>query len=250
MGACSSTVEKNASYLIENNYKYTQVLAKWCVKNGKKFLYASSAATYGDGSSGFNDDHLELDELKPLNIYGYTKHLFDLWAYRNNLFEKIAGVKFFNVYGPNEYHKGDMRSVINKASEQIKKEGKIKLFKSYRNDYKDGEQKRDFIYIKDAVDAVLYIFDKGLKGIFNLGTGKARSFNDLAKAIFASLNKEVNIEYIDMPEGIRARYQYFTEARMDKLFKVAGYNKKFLSLEDGIDDYVKNYLLKEEPYLK
>jgi ADP-L-glycero-D-manno-heptose 6-epimerase len=249
MGACSSTTENDASFLIENNFKYTQVLARWCLRNNKKFIYASSAATYGNGSNGFDDDHNKLDTLKPLNKYGFSKHIFDLWALRNNLLDKITGLKFFNVYGPNEYHKGDMKSVIYKAYEQIIATGKLKLFKSYKTEYKDGGQLRDFIYIKDAVDMTLFIFEKNLKGIYNIGTGKARSFEDLGRAVFKAMNKKENIEYIEMPENLKERYQYFTEAKMDKL-KLTGYPWAITSLEDGIENYIKNYLLKNDKFLK
>ncbi|MCX8094115.1 MAG: ADP-glyceromanno-heptose 6-epimerase [Candidatus Goldbacteria bacterium] len=249
MGACSVTTENDVSFLIENNFKYTQVLAKWCIRNNKKFIYASSAATYGDGTNGFDDAHEKIENLKPLNKYGFSKHIFDLWALRNGLLDKITGIKFFNVYGPNEYHKEDMRSVVHKAFEQINTTGKLKLFKSYKKEYKDGGQLRDFIYIKDAVDMTLFIFEKDLKGIYNIGTGKARSFEDLGKAVFKAMNKKENIEYIDMPDELKEKYQYFTEARMDKL-KSAGYPWAITSLEDGIDDYVKNYLLKSDKYLK
>ncbi|MFN3966519.1 MAG: ADP-glyceromanno-heptose 6-epimerase [Endomicrobiia bacterium] len=250
MGACSSTTEQNYSYLIENNYKYSQELCKWCLKNGKNFIYASSAATYGDGSEGFSDEIDKIENLRPLNMYGYSKHLFDLWAKRNNLFDKITGLKYFNVFGPNEYHKGDMRSVVHKAFQQINETGKIKLFKSYRKEFKDGEQLRDFIYIKDAVEMTLYVYEKNLKGLYNIGTGKARSFNDIARTIFKILNKEVRIEYIEMPEEIKEKYQYFTEANMKKLVSEAGYNKKTMSLEEGIEDYLKNYLCQKDIYLK
>jgi len=248
MGACSATTEKNASFLIENNYKYTQVLAKWCLRHGKKFVYASSAATYGDGSQGFYDDEGVIDNLRPLNMYGYSKQLFDLWAKRAGVFDRIAGVKFFNVFGPNEYHKEDMRSVVHKAFGQINAEGRLKLFKSHKKGYEDGGQLRDFVYVKDAVDMTLFIYEKGLGGIYNVGTGVSRSFADLAKATFNAMGKPVNVEYIDMPESIRDKYQYFTEARIDKLRK-AGYDGKIHTLEDAINDYVKNYLMKESPYL-
>lgn len=247
MGACSSTTEKDASFLIENNYKYTQMLAKWCVKNGKKFVYASSAATYGDGSKGFDDSHDMIEKLQPLNMYGYSKQLFDLWAHKKGMLDKIAGMKFTNVYGPNEYHKDDMRSVVHKAYGQILETGKLKLFKSYREGYADGEQKRDFIYIKDAVNMTLHVYDSGLKGIYNCGTGIARSWNALALAVFKAMDKKAVIEYIDMPEHIRGKYQYFTEAKMGKL--MAAYKEKLSTLEEGVEDYVKNYLAKGEKYL-
>ncbi|HDQ25801.1 MAG TPA: ADP-glyceromanno-heptose 6-epimerase, partial [bacterium] len=222
MGACSSTTEQDASFLVENNYKYTQVMARWCVRNGKKFVYASSAATYGAGEKGFSDSHELLESFEPLNMYGYSKHLFDLWALKSGLLDKIAGIKFFNVYGPNEYHKGEMRSVVHKAYGQITETGKLKLFKSYREGVKDGGQLRDFLYVKDGVDMVLFIYEKGLKGIYNAGTGKANSFSALGAACFKAMGKEEKIEYIDMPEAIKDKYQYFTEADISKL-KAAGY---------------------------
>jgi ADP-L-glycero-D-manno-heptose 6-epimerase len=243
MGANSSTTEKDADHLFSNNYLYTQELAKYCLEKNIRFICASSAATYGDGALGFDDDENKLDSLRPLNMYGYSKQLFDLWAKRNNVFDKIVGLKYFNVYGPNEYHKGDMRSVVHKAFEQIRDTGKVKLFKSMNPKYKDGEQLRDFIYVKDAVEMTLFFLDKPkVNGLFNLGTGKSRTWNDLVKAIFNALDKPVNIEYFDLPEHLREKYQYFTEAKMDKI-KKAGYNKPITSLEDGVADYVKIYLL-------
>ncbi len=247
MGACSATTEKDATYLIANNYRYTQHLAAWCLKHSKKFVYASSAATYGDGSNGFDDDISSLSALKPLNMYGYSKHLFDLWASRKGMFDKIAGLKFTNVFGPNEYHKDDMRSVVHKAFGQISQTGKLKLFKSYRDGYEDGEQKRDFIYIKDAVNMTLHVYQKGLKGIFNCGTGRAASWNSLATAVFSALGLKPDIEYIDMPEAIRDKYQYFTEAKMGRMF--ATYKERLYTLEEGIADYVKIYLMKGQKYL-
>lgn len=243
MGAISSTTEKNADYLFSNNYLYTKELAKYCLAKNIRFIYASSAATYGDGSLGFDDDENKLESLRPLNMYGYSKQLFDLWAKRNSAFNKIVGLKYFNVYGPNEYHKGDMRSVVHKAFEQIRDTGKVKLFKSMNPKYKDGEQLRDFIYIKDAAEMTLFFLDKpNINGLFNIGTGKARTWNDLVSSIFAAMNKQPRIEYIDLPEHLREKYQYFTEAKVEKL-KKAGYNKTILGLEDGVADYVKNYLL-------
>ncbi len=243
MGANSSTTEKDADSLLRNNYEYTKKLAQYCVNNDVRFIYASSAATYGDGSLGF-DDSTELSlRLKPLNMYGYSKNLFDVWAINHNIINKIAGLKYFNVYGPNEYHKGDMRSVVHKAFEQIRDTGKVKLFKSRNPDYKDGEQMRDFIYIKDAVDMTLFFADnKDKNGLFNIGTGKARTWNDLVTAIFNSAGKKVNIEYIELPEHLVLKYQYFTEAKTDGI-KKAGYREPVHSLEDGIADYVKNFLL-------
>lgn len=277
LGACSSTTETNASYLIKNNYEYTKLLAQRftdpatarsaVTSNNIRFIYASSAATYGDGSNGFSDEDEKIDTLRPLNMYGYSKQLFDLWARRTGLFKKIVGLKYFNVFGPNEYHKGDMRSFCLKAFEQIKATGKVRLFKSYKQDYADGEQLRDFIYVKDAVDMTLFFLDNPkAAGLFNIGTGKARSWNDLVKAVFAALDspreinlnrqnhkasvessisrgKKPNIEYVDMPESIRNQYQYFTQAEMTKL-RTAGYKKQTTSLEDAIKDYVQNYLAK------
>jgi ADP-L-glycero-D-manno-heptose 6-epimerase len=243
MGANSSTTEKDADHLFSNNYLYTKELATYCLEKDIRFIYASSAATYGDGSLGFNDEENRLETLRPLNMYGYSKQLFDLWAKKNSAFDKIVGLKYFNVYGPNEYHKSDMRSVIHKAFEQINDSGKVKLFKSLNSKYKDGEQLRDFIYIKDAVDMTLYFLDKpNVNGLYNLGTGKARTWTDLVSTIFKSLNKTPTIEYVDLPEHLREKYQYFTEANMGKI-KKAGYNAPITSLEDGVTDYVKNYLL-------
>jgi ADP-L-glycero-D-manno-heptose 6-epimerase len=245
MGANSSTTEKDADHLIKNNYEYTKTLAEYSLKNNVRFIYASSAATYGDGSLGFMDDESTFHTLRPLNMYGYSKSLFDLWAIRNNATDKITGIKYFNVYGPNEYHKGDMRSVVHKAFEQIRDHGKVKLFKSKNSSYKDGEQMRDFVYVKDAVDMTLFFLDKkNINGIFNVGAGKARTWNDLVKSIFTALNKELKIEYIDLPDHLSDKYQYFTEANMEKINK-AGYNKPLTPLEDGVNDYVKNYLLKK-----
>jgi ADP-L-glycero-D-manno-heptose 6-epimerase len=243
MGANSSTTEKDADYLINNNYEYTKKLAKYCVENNIRFIYASSAATYGDGSLGFNDEEKICQSLRPLNMYGYSKNLFDVWAIKYGIIDKIVGLKYFNVFGPNEYHKSDMRSVVHKAFEQIKSTGKVELFKSRNPNYKDGEQKRDFIYVKDAVDMTLFFLEKKNKnGIYNIGSGKARTWNDLVTAIFKALNKPVKIEYIELPEYLVEKYQYFTEARIDKI-KKAGYPHPITSLEDGVTDYVKSFLL-------
>ncbi|HXK45203.1 MAG TPA: ADP-glyceromanno-heptose 6-epimerase, partial [bacterium] len=212
MGACSDTTEKDFSFLLENNYHYTKKLAIWANARNCRFIYASSAATYGNGPE-FSDNEEKLHLLKPLNRYGYSKHLFDLWAYKNQLLSKIAGLKFFNVFGPNEYHKGEMKSVVVKKYFEILKTGTAQLFKSYRKDSPDGEQKRDFIYVKDAVKMTLFIyFHSAINGIFNIGTGKARSFNDIVKIAFKTLGKRENIQYIEMPESIKNSYQYFTQA--------------------------------------
>ncbi len=244
MGACSSTTEINASYLVKNNFEYSKLLAQWAVDSNIRFIYASSAATYGDGSRGFFDDEDHIENLRPLNMYGYSKQLFDLWAKRNGLLKKIAGLKYFNVFGPNEYHKADMRSFVLKAFEQVYTTGTVRLFKSYNRKYKDGEQMRDFLYVKDAVAMTLMFFDKQHQaGIYNIGSGKARTWNDLVEAVFAATGKRPNIEYIDMPEQLRNQYQYFTEAPIQKLRK-AGYERNITSLEDSIADYVRNYLQK------
>lgn len=249
LGACSSTTEKDAEFLMHNNFEYTQRMALWSVENGKRLVYASSAATYGDGSRGFCDEHSSLASLCPLNMYGYSKHLFDLWALKNGLLDKIAGLKYFNVFGPNEYHKDDMRSVVHKAFGQIVGTGKVKLFKSHRGDYEDGYQLRDFLYVKDAVDMTLFVYSTpSVNGILNIGTGKARSFYDLVGATFSAMGRETNIEYIDMPETIREKYQYFTEADIKKI-RQAGYTGTIRPLEEAISDYVKNYLVKDDQYL-
>ncbi|MEJ2543512.1 MAG: ADP-glyceromanno-heptose 6-epimerase [Calditrichaceae bacterium] len=245
MGACSATTETDTNYLMENNYRYTLNLAEYCVKKKIRFIYASSAATYGDGTLGYNDDEAELRKLQPMNMYGYSKHAFDLKAQREGWLNEIVGLKFFNIYGPNEYHKGDMVSVIYKAVNQIKERGYVNLFKSHRSDYKNGEQKRDFVYVMDAVDMVMFFLkNKNKSGIFNVGTGKARTFKDLVSSTFEAMGLKTNIKYIDMPMEIRDRYQYFTEAKMDKI-QTAGYNISPHSLENGIKDYVQNYLLKD-----
>jgi ADP-L-glycero-D-manno-heptose 6-epimerase len=239
MGARSSTTETDIEYLMENNYKYTKRLALWTVQKNVRFIYASSAATYGDGSTGFSDDHSLLTRLRPLNAYGYSKHLFDLWAFKKGLLDKIVGLKYFNVFGPNEWHKGEMRSMFLKAYEQIKKNGKVRLFKSYHNDYGDGGQLRDFIYVRDAVEMTLYFLEHPeINGIFNIGTGNPRTWNDLAKAVFSAVGRKPSIEYINMPEEIRKRYQYFTKADISKLYK-GGYKKDTTPLEDAVRDYIK-----------
>lgn len=243
MGANSSTTERDADHLISNNYEYTRILAEFCIKKDIRFIYASSAATYGDGSLGFDDNEKLSPSLRPLNMYGYSKNLFDTKAAHEGWLSKIVGLKYFNVYGPNEYHKGDMRSVVHKAFEQIRDTGKVRLFKSLNPGYKDGEQMRDFIYIKDAVNMTLYFLENKESGLFNVGTGKARTWNDLVGSIFKAMNRPINIEYIDLPEEIADRYQYFTEAKMERI-KKAGYSSNISSLENGVTDYVKNYLLK------
>jgi ADP-L-glycero-D-manno-heptose 6-epimerase len=246
IGACSDTTETDTEYLRKNNYQYSKVLAEWATDTGIRFIYASSAATYGDGSKGFSDDEGKIHELKPLNMYGHSKQLFDLWAQRTGLFKKIVGLKYFNAFGPNEYHKANMRSFVLKAFEQINAAGKVRLFKSYKSEFKDGEQMRDFLYVKDAVDMTLFFYDNPqISGLFNIGAGKARTWNDLVKAVFAAMDKSVKIEYIDMPDSIRNQYQYYTCAEITKLRK-AGYNKQTTPLEGAIKDYVQNYLQKKD----
>ncbi|MCM8766149.1 MAG: ADP-glyceromanno-heptose 6-epimerase [Candidatus Omnitrophica bacterium] len=237
LGACTSTLLKDGDYFLKNNYAYSQKLALWACEHKAHFIYASSAATYGDGSLGYEDNEEMLPYLKPLNIYGYSKHLFDLWVLKKGLFKKFTGIKFFNVFGPNEYHKGEMRSVIAKRFQEIKEGKPFLLFKSYRSEYKDGEQKRDFVYVKDVVE-VMYFFYRNpqISGVCNWGTGRARSWNDLAKALFSALDLKPKIEYIEMPEEIREQYQYFTEAKMEKL-KSVGCQHKFMSLEEAVKDY-------------
>ena len=247
MGACSSTTLTDGDYYIKNNYEYSKILAEWALTQQSQFIYASSAATYGDGSLGYSDADENTVNLKPLNMYGYSKHLFDMWVINNRLINKVTGLKFFNVFGPNEYHKGEMRIVICKTFSEVRDKGKIRLFKSYNKEYPDGGQKRDFIYIKDAVEAMYTIFqDAKIKGIYNLGTSKARSWESLAKAMFKSLGKKPDIEYIDMPEELKGKYQYFTEADMRRL-RGAGCDIKYRTLEESVDDYV-GYL-KHQDYL-
>ncbi|MGB9851630.1 MAG: ADP-glyceromanno-heptose 6-epimerase [Candidatus Kapaibacteriota bacterium] len=245
-GACTNTLETDVDFLVENNFRYSIKLAQLAADKGIKFIYASSAATYGAGDKGY-DDTLVF-ELKPLNPYGFSKYLFDCWVVSNGLENQFAGLKFFNVYGPNEYHKGEMSSLVYKSFLQVKQSGKIKLFKSTHPDYRDGEQKRDFIYVKDVVSLVWKIFENGLSGIFNIGTGTARSWNSLANAVFTALNMEPKIEYIDMPRELKNQYQNFTQAKMEKLLSRIG-KFEFTSLEDGVSDYINNYLLKDWKYL-
>jgi len=245
MGACSDTTEMDCSYLVKNNYEFSKLLAGWALEMDARFIYASSAATYGDGSQGFADDEDALETLTPLNMYGYSKHMFDLWCKRQGLLDRFVGIKYFNVFGPNEYHKANMRSFVIKAFEQINATGGVKLFKSHRPDYTDGGQLRDFIYVKDAVDMTLFFLEnQDVSGIFNVGTGNARNWNDLAAATFKAMGIEPKIEYIDMPEILRDKYQYFTQATMDKL-RAAGCEKDTTTLETAITDYVQNYLMKE-----
>ncbi len=249
MGANSSTTERDVDHLMENNYRYTRILAEWSVRKKARFIYASSGATYGDGALGFSDDDAVSPTLLPLNAYGYSKQILDQWVLKNELQNKVVGIKFFNVFGPNEYHKGDMKSLICKAYHQIQEIGKIRLFKSYKPEYKHGEQVRDFVYVKDCTEVLWWFLNSPkVNGIYNLGTGKARSWNDLAKAVFSALELAPNIEYTEMPEEIRNAYQYHTEATITKL-KDSGCPVQFRSLEDSVKDYVCNYLHPETRYL-
>ena len=240
LGACSATTEKDADFLLRNNYQYTRVLCNWSQANEVRFVYASSAATYGDGSQGYADADAATIGLRPLNMYGYSKHMFDLWALKQGYFQNIVGLKYFNVYGPCEAHKGDMRSVVAKSFEQIRLDGAVKLFKSYKPEYADGEQMRDFLYVKDAVDVTLHFalqeFDAP-GGLFNCGTGQSRTWLDLAAAVFAAMGIEKKIEFIEMPAELRGKYQYFTQADPQKLRR-AGYKGAFTTLEAGVKDYV------------
>jgi len=243
LGACSSTTERDVGYLMENNYQYTAVLCDWAMRSKARFVYASSAATYGDGSVGMKDDESSIESLRPLNAYGYSKQLFDLHARKRGLLTKIVGLKYFNVYGPNEWHKGDMRSLVNKAFDQVRETGKIQLFKSYRQEFKDGEQMRDFLYVKDAVEMTLHLATTPeANGLFNLGSGEARTWIDLANAVFSALGRSPHIEFIEMPETIRGKYQYYTRASIQKL-KATGYQGPHFTLEEAVKDYVQNYLL-------
>jgi ADP-L-glycero-D-manno-heptose 6-epimerase len=243
LGACSATTEPDATYLIRNNFEYTRKLALTALAADARFIYASSAATYGDGEYGFVDDNSQLARLRPMNMYGYSKQLFDLWALRQGILDKIVGIKYFNVYGPNEQHKGEMRSLVLKAYEQIGATGTLRLFKSHRPEYGDGEQLRDFIYVKDAAAMTIHFLDnRGANGIFNVGGGTTVSWNRLARAVFSAMDKPVNIEYIDMPESIRSTYQYLTCAETTKI-RSAGYAAPVISVEEAVADYIRNYLI-------
>ena len=243
LGACSATTERDVGYLMENNYRYTRILCDWALSRNARFVYASSAATYGDGANGMMDDESKIGTLRPLNAYGYSKQIFDQHADRRGLFSRIVGLKYFNVFGPNEWHKGDMRSLVNKAYDQVLETGKIALFKSYKPPFKDGEQKRDFLYVKDAVAMTIHLsVTRGANGLFNLGSGEARTWIDLANGVFAALSRPAQIEFIEMPELIRDKYQYFTQANIEKL-KATGYAGPKFTLEQAVTDYVQNYLV-------
>jgi len=241
LGACSSTTETDASFLIRNNFEYTKMLAHFSLQRGCRFLYASSAATYGEAAAEVAED-VPLETLRPLNMYGYSKHLFDCYAERAGFLNQVTGLKYFNVFGPNENHKGDMRSVVHKAFGQIQERGVAKLFKSYRREYLDGGQCRDFLYVKDAVAATLFLAEHSDGGgLFNVGSGEPNTWNTLVGSIFQALGRETHIEYVDMPDHLRSKYQYFTRARVDKL-RAAGYSREFTDLREAVRDYVQMYL--------
>lgn len=257
MGAISSTTETDVDKIVENNFVFTRDLWRWCAKNGVRFIYASSAATYGDGSQGFddNDAPLALAKLLPLNAYGWSKHAFDRRvsdlihiSKSENPPPQWAGLKFFNVYGPNEYHKGEQASVVSKLYPQVVAGAQARLFKSANPKYADGGQLRDFVYVDDCVSVMLWLYENPkVSGLFNVGSGKARSFKDLALATFAAAGLEPKIHYVDMPEALKGKYQYFTEANIDKL-RQAGYDKPMTELEDGVRQYVQLYMSKEDQY--
>jgi ADP-L-glycero-D-manno-heptose 6-epimerase len=242
MGACSSTTEEDASYLARNNYEFSQRLCGWALQHGARFLYASSAATYGDGREGMADDAAHIERLRPLNMYGYSKLLFDRWTRDQDLLGRVAGLRFFNVFGPNEDHKADMRSVVHKAFSQVRDEGTVRLFRSHHPDYRDGEQRRDFVYVKDVVAMTLHLAADGATGLFNIGSGEAHTWLDLVRPIFAALGREERIEFVDMPPALRETYQYHTQADVGRL-RDTGYSAPPTPLDASVTDYVRNYLL-------
>lgn len=250
MGACSSTTERDLEYLAENNVRYTRDLAEWCLARNIRFIYASSGATYGDGALGFSDDDRLTPQLQPLNPYGASKQAVDVWALETGAAARIAGLKFFNVFGPNEYHKGSMSSFVFKAYHQFRREGRVRLFRSDRAEIADGEQRRDFVYVKDCVEVVQWLLEHpDANGIFNVGTGTARTWNDLAAAVAAAMEVDLRIEYVDMPAELRGAYQYHTLADTQKLRR-AGFDRPFRSLEEAVADYVRGYLAQPDPYLQ
>lgn len=243
LGACSDTMETDASYLLENNYRYSVKLAEYALKHGQRFIYASSAATYGDGSKGFVDDVSQIYELQPLNMYGFSKQLFDQWALNEGVLDKLVGLKFFNVFGPNENHKGRMASAITRMVPQIQKGEKVRLFKSTEPaKFSDGEQKRDFIYVKDAVRMACAFLKNDAGGIYNIGSGKASTWNELALAVYRALERPSQIEYIDMPPELVNKYQNYSRADMKKTEAVLKNEIHCMPLEDSVGDYVRNYL--------
>jgi ADP-L-glycero-D-manno-heptose 6-epimerase len=245
LGACSATTEKDASYLMENNFHYIRRLAEWALQCGRRMVYASSAATYGDGSQGMEDGHAHLECYRPLNMYGYSKHLFDLHAKRHSWLDRLVGLKYFNIFGPNEDHKGEMRSVVHKAYAQIRNTGSVELFRSHRPEYRDGEQQRDFLYVKDAVNATIHLATHPqAAGIFNIGSGIASTWIDLVTPIFHSLDLPVSIQFIDMPEVLRGKYQYRTLADTSRL-KSCGWTGPDYTLDAAVRDYVGHYLISD-----
>ncbi len=245
LGACADTTERNADYLLQNNYHYTVQLATYALKNGHRFIYASSAATYGDGAEGFVDDEQRLDRLHPLNMYGFSKHLFDLWAFQRGALQSIVGLKFFNVFGPNEHHKGKMASAITRMVPQILKGESVKLFKSQNlSRFADGEQKRDFVYVKDVVRMICLFLTNKAGGIYNVGSGVASSWNALALAVYDALGRRENIEYIEMPAELFGKYQDFSQADMSKTVQLLQANASCLPLKEAVADYVKNHLMR------
>jgi ADP-L-glycero-D-manno-heptose 6-epimerase len=242
LGACSSTTETDASYLIRNNFEYTKTLAHFALEGERRFVYASSAATYGDDATEIPETRA-LSSLRPLNMYGYSKHLFDTYAEHSGILQRITGLKYFNVFGPNEYHKGDMRSVVHKAFGQIGESGTVKLFKSYRPEYPDGGQCRDFLYVKDAVAATLFLAENVAGGgLFNIGSGVPNTWLTLVSSIYAALDRKPQIEFVEMPAHLRPKYQYFTRAKIDKL-RAAGFRNEFMPLSSAVGDYVTRYLV-------
>lgn len=246
LGACSATTERNARYLVQNNYEYTKDLAQMALARGWRFVYASSAATYGDGAHGMEDTDDKLEILKPINMYGYSKHMFDLWAKRQGVLNRIVGLKYFNVFGPNEDHKGDMRSVVHKGYHQILEKGKVQLFKSEHPDYKDGEQRRDFYYVKDAVNATIHLAQTpAAGGLFNLGSGEARTWLSLMRALFEAMGRVPRIEFVELPPSLKGKYQYYTRAETSKL-RSTGFKDPVTPLEQAVSDYVRNYLMPDK----
>ena len=243
LGACTDTTEQDFEFLLEQNYRFAQRLCRYCLENKIRFVHASSGSTYGLGEKGFSDSLSLLPYLRPLNPYGYSKHLFDLWALKEGIIGDIVVLKYFNVFGPNEYHKGSMRSMVLKAYEQILETGKVKLFRSTHPDFRDGCQKRDFVYVKDVVRITYELaISARAGGVYNVGTGQARTWIDLVSAVFSALNRPINIEFIDMPEHLRAQYQNFTKAEIERVERILG-RVNFTSLEDAVIDYVQNYII-------
>ncbi|MFM7606910.1 MAG: ADP-glyceromanno-heptose 6-epimerase [Prosthecobacter sp.] len=246
LGACSATTERDADYLMRNNYEFTKQLCRWALASQTRFVYASSAATYGDGAQGMSDQEPNIHKLRPLNMYGYSKHLFDLHARREGWLPHIVGLKYFNVYGPNEDHKADMRSLVHKACGQILATGKVQLFKSHRADYKHGEQMRDFLYVKDAIRMTLHLAETlSAGGLFNVGSGKAHTWIELATAIFTALDKKPVIEFINMPEHLQSKYQYYTCADISKI-RSHGFTQEITTLNEAVRDYVQGYLVPDK----